>query len=92
MAQPQKRARLAEVTADTYREKATNQNRFIEAKHLALIESSIASVKNYSTNKSPRLSVTCIQSITYLLLDSLTGNIYNLTFQDAKTVAKSDQI
>lgn len=92
MAQPQKRARLAEVLADTHHEGATDQNRSTEGGHLAPIESSVGSAKGYSTGKSPQPPVTCTQSVAHSSLDSLTGDVYNLTPQDAETVAKSDQI
>ena len=92
MAQHQKRARLAEITADTHQEGATDQNQSTEGGHLAPFDSSIRSAKGYPTGKSPRLPVTCTQSVAHSSLDSLTGDVYNLTTQDAETVAKSDQI
>ena len=61
MAHPQKRARLAEVTAGTHQEGATDQNQSTEGGHMAPIKSSIGSVKGYPTGKSPRLPLTCPQ-------------------------------
>lgn len=79
MAQPRKCARLADVTADTHQEGATEQNQSTEGGHLAPIETSIGSAKGYPTGKSPRLPVTCTQSVAQSPLDSLTGDVYNLT-------------
>ena len=92
MAQPPKRARLTVVTADTHQEGATDQNQPTEGGPLVPITSSIGSAKGYPTGKSPRIPMTYTQSVTHTSLDSLTGDVYNLTTQDAETVAKSDQI
>jgi len=92
MVQPRKRAGLADVTANTHQEGATEQNQSTEGGYLAPIETSISSAKGYPIGKSPRLPVTCNQSVAHSSLDSLTGDVYNLTTQDAETVAKSDQI
>ncbi len=45
MAQPQKRARLAEVTADTHQEGATDQNQSTEGGHLAPIGQALVQPK-----------------------------------------------
>lgn len=92
MAQPQKRARLTDVTAYTHREGDTDQNRSTEGGHLAPIESRIGSAEGYPTGKSARLPMTCAQSVAHSPIDSLTGDVYNLTTQDVETIAKSDQI